>query len=311
MRCTFGPHSCSVQRMSKRFQHKSRSERRATGEPKRVPSEPTRDRSKAQKTGEKIGDLVMGRNCIEELVAHSPERLQEVYLASSGDEPSRGPDRRASLFEQIQSLGVRTVQRTRRELDQLVGSDSHQGVVARVSPRPMLEVDDLLELVRSSKFVRVLALDGVIDPQNFGTLLRAAECFGVDAVVWSKNRAAPIGPVVSKVSVGASELVPLCAVSNLHRVLEQMKQAGAWLVGAILAEDATSLDSFEFPERCILVMGSEAEGVQQLIERSLDFKVSIPMSGAISSLNVSQATAVMLNELARQHRRMDKPASLK
>jgi 23S rRNA (guanosine2251-2'-O)-methyltransferase len=253
----------------------------------------------------------MGRNCIEEIVQHSPERLEEVYLASAAEDSGRVVDRRSALLEQIQSLGVKVIQRTRRELDQLVSSDSHQGIVARVSPRRMLEAEDLLELLRSSRFTRVLALDGVIDPQNFGALLRAAECFGVDAVVWSKNRAAPLGPVVSKVSVGASELVPLCVVSNLHRVLEQMKQSGAWLVGAVMAADATSLDSFEFPERCVLVMGSEAEGIQQLIERSLDFKVTIPMSGEISSLNVSQASAVMLSELARQHRRMDKAASLK
>jgi len=132
--------------------------------------------------------------------------------------------------------------------------------------------------------------------------LRAAECFGVDAVLWSKNRGAPIGPVVSKVSVGASEIVRLCPVSNLHRALESLKEAGAWLSGAIIAPDAASLDRFEFPEKSVVVMGAEGEGIHQLIEKSLDFRVFIPMSGRIDSLNVSQATAVMLQEVAKQHR---------
>ncbi len=253
----------------------------------------------------------MGRNCLQELLKYAPKRIQEVFLASTHDEANRAGTRRRSLYEQVQGLGVPVHQRTRAELDELVGSDSHQGVVARVSLRPVLEVDELLHLVKSEQFVRVLALDGVVDPQNFGAVLRAAECFGVDAVVWSKNRSAPIGPVVSKVSVGASEMLALCPVSNLHRALELVKGAGAWLVGALLSEDALSLDSFEFPEKCVIVMGSEGEGIQQLIERSLDFRVMVPMVGKISSLNVSQATAVILSEVSKQHRRMDKQSSLK
>jgi 23S rRNA (guanosine2251-2'-O)-methyltransferase len=183
-----------------------------------------------------------------------------------------------------------------------VNSDSHQGVVARVSPRSYLAFDDLLESVREVDAISILALDGVLDPQNFGAILRAAECFGIDAVLWSKNRAAPIGPVVSKVSVGASELVPLCVVSNLHRALEQLKEAGAWLAGTMVAPDAASLDTFEFPEKSVIVMGAEGEGIHQLIEKSLDFKVYLSMAGAIDSLNVSQATAVFLHELAKQRR---------
>jgi 23S rRNA (guanosine2251-2'-O)-methyltransferase len=174
-----------------------------------------------------------------------------------------------------------------------------------------LTEDELLQMAQSRQSLRILALDGIVDPHNFGAVLRAAECFGVDAVVWSKNRSAPLGPVVSKVSVGASELLPLCPVSNLHRVLELLKKHGVWLVGALLKPDAIGLDSFEFPDKSAVIMGSEGEGIQQLIERSLDFHVMIRMDGAISSLNVSQATAVILSELSKQHRRMDKERSLK
>jgi hypothetical protein len=97
---------------------------------------------------------------------------------------------------------------SRRDLEAIVNSDSHQGVVARVEPRSYLSFDDLLESVREVEAISILALDGVLDPQNFGAILRAAECFGIDAVLWSKNRGAPIGPVVSKVSVGAPPGVP-------------------------------------------------------------------------------------------------------
>jgi len=257
------------------------------------------------------GDLVMGRNCLEELLRHAPDRLREVFVVNGPDEAGSSGARLRALVEQLRECGVPLQPRTRRDLDEMVGSDSHQGVVGRVAPRIFLTEDDLVHIAHSRQSLRILALDGVLDPHNFGAVLRAAECFGVDAVVWSKNRSAPLGPVVSKVSVGASELLPLCPVSNLHRVLELLKKQGVWLVGTLLRPDAVGLDSFEFPDKCAVVMGSEGEGIQQLIERSLDFHVMIPMDGAISSLNVSQATAVVLGELSKQHRRMDKKGSLK
>jgi 23S rRNA (guanosine2251-2'-O)-methyltransferase len=244
----------------------------------------------------------MGRNCIEELLRHAPQRLRELYVAESRDDGGVGAGRKLGLVDACRDAGISVRQVTRRELDALVYSDSHQGVAARVSPRPLLEFDELKDLVKEQPFVRILALDGVVDPQNFGAILRAAECFGCDAVLWSKNRAAPLGAVVAKVSVGASELVPLCPVSNLHRALEDLKEAGAWIVGATVAPGAASLDSFEFPEKSVILMGSEGEGLQHLLEKNLDFRVYVPMLGVVSSLNVSQATTVMLHEASKQHR---------
>jgi 23S rRNA (guanosine2251-2'-O)-methyltransferase len=104
--------------------------------------------------------------------------------------------------------------------------------------------------------------------------------------------------VVAKVSVGASELVPLCPVPNLHRAIEALKEVGVWSIGAVVAPDAASLDSFDTPNKWVLVMGSEGEGIQRLIEERLDFRVYISMFGSISSLNVSQATAVFLHRLS-------------
>jgi len=240
-------------------------------------------------------ELVMGRNCIEELLKHVPQRIREVFIAeSSGSSPQA---RRGTLRELVEQAGVPIRECGRHELDQMVQSDSHQGVVARVTPRGFLSFDDLVERARVDEPIKILALDGVLDPQNIGAILRAAECFGVDAVMWSKNRAAPLGPVVSKVSVGASELVPLCLVPNLHRAVEALKEVGVWSVGAVVAPEATELLQFEAPKKWVLVMGSEGEGIQRLIEENLDFRVYIRMFGEISSLNVSQATAVMLHAM--------------
>lgn len=249
--------------------------------------------------------MIMGRNCIEEVLKRAPNRLKEVFLAESREDGASRGKRGSEIHDRVLALGVPVREVSRRDLDAMVGSDSHQGVVARVSPRVFLELDDLLEEVRSSAAISILALDGVLDPQNFGAILRAAECLSIDAVVWSKNRGAPLGPVVSKVSVGASEIVPLCPVSNLHQALERLKEAGAWISGTMVSPDAKPLDSFEFPEKSVIVMGAEGEGIHNLIEKNLDFRVYISMGGSIDSLNVSQATAVVLHELAKQRRQKD------
>jgi 23S rRNA (guanosine2251-2'-O)-methyltransferase len=248
------------------------------------------------------GDFVMGRNCVQELIRHDSGRLLEVFFSEGRELGGGRTDRKQSLHEQVAALRIPVREVSRRDLESMVQSDSHQGVVARVKPRRFLELDELVEMVQERPSIRILALDGVLDPQNFGAILRAAECYRVSAVVWSKNRAAPLGPVVAKVSVGASELVPLCPVANLHMALEKLKAAGVWSVGAMVAPDAIAVESFDFPEKIVLVMGSEGEGVQHLIEKTLDFRVYISMLGEISSLNVSQASAVLLHTAANQHR---------
>ncbi len=284
---------------------KGRGERSPNQPPRGAPSRGNRspETARARSAGSPARDsLVMGRNCVEELLRHAPERMQEAWIVASSDEGASGR-RRAGIETLLIDQRIPVTSLTRRELDELVDSDSHQGVVVKVVPRLTLDVPTLLRRFEGLSHVRLLALDGVLDPHNMGAILRAAECFGVTGVVWSRNRGSPVSPVVSKVSVGASELLPLVPVSNLHRALEELKQSGFWLVGAAVGDNSTSLDTFEFPERCVVVMGSEGDGMNHLTEKTLDFRVEIPMMGQISSLNVSQATAVLLAELSRQHRK--------
>jgi len=242
-----------------------------------------------------LDELIMGRNCLQELLSHAPARLREVFFAETREDSQS--TRKLDLRDAVEQAGIPIRECRRDELDALVQSDSHQGVVARVTPRALVSLEELVERAARVEQMRLLALDGVLDPHNLGAVLRAAECFGVDAVMWSKNRAAPLGPVVSKVSVGASELVPLCPVGNLHSALEKLKAVGVWTVGAVVSPQATRLEAFDAPNKWALIMGSEGEGIQRLIEENLDFRVYISMLGELSSLNVSQATAVMLHSL--------------
>ena len=228
--------------------------------------------------------FVMGRNCMRELAKMAPERLEQVYVSAREN---------LAGVPVLENLKITVLPAS--ELTALVGSDSHQGVVVRVRPRAKLEWADFLHTFDDpEKAGLILALDGVTDPHNLGAILRAAECFKVDAVVWSKNRSSGITPVVTKVSVGASELVTCIEVSNLAEAARRARSTGFWIVVADGGEGAADLNKFSFPERTLLILGAEGEGVSHLLLERSDFRVRIPMYGQIDSLNVSQAAAVLL-----------------
>jgi 23S rRNA (guanosine2251-2'-O)-methyltransferase len=117
----------------------------------------------------------------------------------------------------------------------------------------------------------------------------------VDAVIWSKNRGASITPIVSKASAGASEIIQTVPVPNLAQATKKLLTHGFDVITAQNSDDATNISEFDFPKRSALIMGSEGKGVQPLLQKLATKSVKIPMCGNISSLNVSQATAVMLS----------------
>ena len=145
----------------------------------------------------------------------------------------------------------------------------------------------------------LLILDQIQDPHNLGAILRTADAAGVDAVITSDKNTAPLNATVSKVASGGAESVPLFRVANLSRAIEQVKQAGVWLIGTTdRAED--TIYSSQFSGSLALVMGSEGTGMRRLTEEACDYLVKLPMSGVVNSLNVSVATGVCLYEINRQ-----------
>ncbi len=231
----------------------------------------------------------MGRNCITEVLKVSPQRIIKVYSSQKSQ--------RDALYAELLKLQIPIKDVSKQELSQLVKSDSHQSYVAVVKEKEQPSLHAFLEESRKKEAGLVLMLDSIFDPQNLGAIIRAGECYGVDLVVFSKNRGADITPVVSKASAGATELVPILKVSNLVETMKAFQHEGFWAVVSELSERAEPLSTFSFPQKTLLVLGSEGKGVQPLISKKSDFHVSIPMLGNIDSLNVSQAAAVFLNSV--------------
>jgi 23S rRNA (guanosine2251-2'-O)-methyltransferase len=200
----------------------------------------------------------------------------------------------AEVAEAAKAAGVPAKKVPQVRVGELARGGVHQGVAARVGPYPYAELDDLL--AASDPLVAVL--DGVTDPQNLGAVLRVADGAGASGVVIPKDRAVGVTAAVVKASAGASEHVPIARVTNLRRAINHMKEAGLWVYAAEVG--GTPYTDLDLAGPVGLVLGSEGWGVRRLVREGCDGAVSVPMLGAVGSLNVSVAAAVLLYEARRQ-----------
>lgn len=233
--------------------------------------------------------LIMGIHAVKEVLLHAPSRLMRVFA-----EPIKDKGRKSEILELCGEKKIPVSFLSFQALTDVAGSDSHQSFVAQVRNRDFVNLKDFLQETQDKNKSLVLMLDQIFDPQNFGALLRCAECFGVDAVVFSKNRGSDLTPVVAKSSCGASEILPLIRVSNLAEAVTLFQEAGFDAVTTLADPDSESLFDFKFQDKTLLIMGSEGEGIQMLIRKKADRSVYIPMQGRIESLNVAQAASALL-----------------
>jgi 23S rRNA (guanosine2251-2'-O)-methyltransferase len=242
-------------------------------------------------------NVFFGINPVLEKLRASPTDIEEILIAEGSSAPAvRGIDLQAKR------LSVRVNYVPAKLLDRLAGGKRHQGVAARVIAFSYSSLADLLAAIPSvSGSVWILILDSVTDPRNFGALLRTAESVGIQHVVIPKDRSVAVTPTVIKASAGAVHHLKIYRATNLRRAILSLKQLGFWIVG-LDVQAAETIFSRVYPQHLGIVLGSEGGGIRPLLMQECDYRVSIPMMGKVSSLNVSVAAAIFLYELVRQAR---------
>jgi 23S rRNA (guanosine2251-2'-O)-methyltransferase len=237
--------------------------------------------------------VLFGFHAVGVRLRTAPKSIVELYV-----EGSRRDARMRQFLQKAQEAGLRPIEADALRLARLAGSAGHQGVVARVEPLPVTNsLDDLLDAVQGPPLL--LVLDGVTDPHNLGACLRVADGAGAHAVIAPKDHAVGINATVAKVASGAAETVPYFMVTNLARTLGELKERSIWCLG--LSDEATqTLYQSELKSATALVLGAEGAGLRQLTRKTCDALVSIPMLGAVESLNVSVASGICLYEAVRQ-----------
>lgn len=241
------------------------------------------------------GDLLIGIHSVASAMHQRPEQLIEVLVAKDSKNP-----RVNELLDEAKAHGIKLSYQSRAQLDRLADDNRHQDIVAWFDATNIYSEKQLAEVLdKAGDNPLLLILDGVQDPHNLGACLRTAEAAGVAAVIYPRDKSTGLTPVARRAAAGAAEVIPLIEVTNLARVLRQLKDRGIWLAGTSdkAYQDVYSVD---LKGGLGLVMGSEGSGMRRLTEELCDFTFSLPMHGSVSSLNVSVATGVCLYEALRQ-----------
>ncbi len=248
--------------------------------------------------------VLFGFHAVGVRLRTAPQSVVEVHV-----DTSRRDARMRQFVERVTEAGVRLLESDGLRLAKLCGSHGHQGVAARVHEIAQIHsLDEVLENLEAAQSALpaaerapplILVLDGVTDPHNLGACLRVADGAGAHAVIAPKDHAAGINATVAKVASGAAETVPYFMVTNLARTLNELKERSIWVVGTSDSA-ARTLYQADLRGPVALVLGAEGAGMRQLTAKTCDELVSIPMRGAVESLNVSVASGICLYEAVRQ-----------
>jgi len=218
---------------------------------------------------------------LEALRARRP--LDRILIARGA-----GGHRIQELIDLARSTSTPVRFENRDALDRLSTSKAHQGVIALGSEKKYAELDELAPTAEL-----LVVLDGVEDPHNLGAIIRTAHAAGAGAVMIAERRAAGLTETVAKAAAGALEHLPVVRVVNISQTLRKLKDDGYFIYGLDERGEA-AYDEIDWPEKTVIVMGSEGKGLHDLVKKNCDALVRIPMEGKIASLNVSVATGIVL-----------------
>lgn len=263
------------------------------GAPRAAKSSSRPERAEKNRDEEIANGAVPGRNAVRELLK-SGRDIEKIFVRAGEREGSI-----TVLVAESIKRGIPIIEVEKPKLDALCGYEQHQGIVAIASEKEYVTIDDILAIAeeRGEKPL-VVVCDGVSDPHNLGAIIRCAEGAGAHGIIIPKRRAAGITPAVVKSSAGAVEHLAAAKCSNVADTLRKLKDKGLWIFGA--EADGQNYVKAEFDLPCAIVLGSEENGISDIVKKQCDYIVSIPMRGKVNSLNVSTAAAVLLYEALRQ-----------
>lgn len=228
---------------------------------------------------------IYGRNSVVERLTNNSDVIC-VYVQEGLKDPK--------VLNALKNVKYETVSKSK--LERLCGSIYHQGIVASIKTYEYVSLEEVIKIADTKEYPTIVILDGIEDPHNIGAIMRSMDALDIHSMIVPKNGTAPLTNTVAKVSTGAIEYVKVASVTNLTNTINKLKEVGYWVVGAE-ASGATDFRKVDYKTKIALVVGSEGKGISRLVLKQCDFIVNMPMIGHVNSLNVSNATAVMLYQI--------------
>lgn len=231
--------------------------------------------------------LVSGRNNVKEILKNfsNKNNIKSVICSKNFNEND--------ILSLIKKNNLEIIYREKYELDKLA-KNNHQGIIMEISDFEYSNLDDLIGNDNS----KLVILDHLEDPHNLGAIIRTVEAAGIDGIILPINRSVSVNETVMKTSVGALYNVKICQVTNLNNTIKYLKKQGYWIIGTDM--DGENYQDVKYPDKSVLVIGSEGFGMSRIVKDSCDYIVKIPMNGKINSLNASVAAGIMIYELIRK-----------
>ncbi|MGE8272721.1 TrmH family RNA methyltransferase [Stenotrophomonas sp.] len=268
--------------------------RRPSSRPPRATPLPPREGGTPLPPGRGNDELrLYGWNAVQALFDKRPQALRKLYLVESLI-PRMQPVLKWCVANRV---GYRVVEEG--DLNKLAATTHHEGLVADVLRAPVLALDAWLATLPADAPALALWLDGVGNPHNFGAILRSAAHFGVKALLLPAGSTLALSGAAARVAEGGAESVPLVQLPDNAQAMAQLRAAGFGLA-ATLVEGGEDVFRASLPARLVYVMGAESEGMDRGLASQCDQQLSIPGSGAVESLNVASATAVLLAQWVSQ-----------
>ena len=237
---------------------------------------------------------IYGRNPVIE-VLKADENIDKIYILKGHEDGSI-----KKILGMAKNKKIVVSRTDKKKLDDMAGTQNHQGVVALITGYEYKSIDEILEYAKSKKEEPfIVILDQVEDTQNLGAIIRTAEAAGVHGVIIPKRRSAMVNETVYKTSAGAVEHMMVSQVTNISNAIEELKEKGLWIFGADMNGEANYFDA-DLKGAIGLVIGGENKGITEHIASKCDMLLKIPMKGKISSLNASASAAILIYEVIRQ-----------
>lgn len=238
-----------------------------------------------------MADVIFGRNPVIEALKSGRE-IEKVLISSAEGSA-------AKIVAMAKERKIPLIRTEKRTLDKMAAGAVHQGVAAYISAYAYKDVDDILKKASDAgEEPFVVILDNIEDPHNLGAIMRTAECAGAHGIIIPKRNACGLTETVAKTSAGAIEYVPCVRVTNIVRAIEDLKDKGFWIAACDMG--GREYYKTDLRGKLAVVIGNEGSGISKLVKENCDFTVSMPMVGNITSLNASNAAAVLMYEVRKQ-----------
>ncbi|MBR4024155.1 MAG: 23S rRNA (guanosine(2251)-2'-O)-methyltransferase RlmB [Firmicutes bacterium] len=240
---------------------------------------------------ENDSNIIIGRNPVTEALKAGREVDKLLVTSREGS--------MIKILALAKEQGIPVMYVEKAALDRIAQGKAHQGVCAYVSPYDYSTVDDILaNAAERDEDPFIIILDGLEDPHNLGAIMRTAECAGAHGIIIPKRHSCGLTETVAKASAGAIEYMPVAKVTNIAQTIDELKDRGIWVAACDMG--GAEYYRTDMAGKIAVVIGSEGFGVSKLVKEKCDFVVSMPMVGKITSLNASNAVAVVIYEIRKQ-----------